>query len=60
MTTTSSADPALSYPDGLRRIRPAHVIRCGLPQDITPTRAMPYTTLEMVFDAWLLRLRSAS
>lgn len=52
--------PALSWPDGLRRIRPARIIRTGRLEDITRTRRVPYTTLEMVLDAWLLRLRSAS
>ena len=52
--------PALCWPDGLRRIRPAVVIRTGRPEDVTRTRRVPYTTLEMVLDDWLLRLRSAS
>lgn len=62
VTLASSADryPALPWPDGLRRIRPAHVIRCGRPEDMRLTEREPYVTIDEAYDAWLRRIRSAS
>ena len=50
--------PALEWPDGLKRIRPAHVIRCGRP-DERKTEREPYITLDEAYLAWLERLRAS-
>ena len=58
MTAAGSSDryPALQWPDGLARIRPAHVIRCGRPEDLRPTvPEADRLTLSDEADAWALR-----